>query len=163
MYRERWFNFLKNCATLGRVGFLPAPGTMGTLITLPVVLVLKFFIAQFFITQHVEFFLLMIITLLSGCIIAKVLQLLPVPRTGAESATHDPSFIVLDEMVGCLWAFYGTVITSKKLLIGFVLFRFFDIVKPLGIDALQKLPRAWGILADDVVAGLYTALILFFI
>lgn len=158
MYRERWFNFLKNCATLGRVGYLPAPGTMATLVTLPIMFLLKLFIAQ-----RVEFFLLMILTILSGCIIAKVLQLLPVPRTGAESATHDPSFIVLDEMVGCLWAFYGTVITFKKLLIGFVLFRFFDIVKPLGIDALQKLPRAWGILADDVVAGLYTALILFFI
>jgi len=158
MYRERWFNFLKNCATLGRVGYLPVPGTMATLVTLPIMLLLKFFIVQ-----RVEFFLLMIITLLSGCIIAKVLQLLPMPRTGAESAAHDPSFIVLDEMVGCLWAFYGTVITSKKLLVGFLLFRFFDIVKPLGIDALQKLPRAWGILADDVVAGLYTALILFFI
>lgn len=159
MKREQLFNFLKQCATLGRIGYLPAPGTAATLVTLPIVVLLKFIIAP-----RVEFFVVLIVTLVSGFIIEKVLQLLPVPRVSSEmDVLHDPPQIVLDEVVGCLWAFYGISLTWKKLVIGFLLFRFFDIFKPLGIDYLQKLPRAWGILADDIVAGLYTALVLFFI
>ncbi|MDR1114040.1 MAG: phosphatidylglycerophosphatase A [Candidatus Margulisbacteria bacterium] len=45
-------------------------------------------------------------------------------------------------------------------LLGFALFRFFDIVKPLGIRQIQKLPRGWGVVLDDVLAGVYAALIL---
>jgi phosphatidylglycerophosphatase A len=45
-------------------------------------------------------------------------------------------------------------------LLGFALFRFFDIVKPLGIRQIQKLPRGWGVVLDDVLAGVYAALVL---
>jgi phosphatidylglycerophosphatase A len=41
------------------------------------------------------------------------------------------------------------------------LFRTFDILKPLGIHQLQKLPRAWGVMGDDLLAGIYTALLLY--
>jgi phosphatidylglycerophosphatase A len=44
--------------------------------------------------------------------------------------------------------------------LGFALFRFFDIVKPLGIRQIQKLPRGWGVVLDDVLAGVYAALVL---
>jgi phosphatidylglycerophosphatase A len=44
---------------------------------------------------------------------------------------------------------------------GFVLFRIFDILKPFPIKNLQRLPGGWGIVADDVVAGIYASLILF--
>lgn len=46
------------------------------------------------------------------------------------------------------------------LLIGFIFFRFFDILKPLGIKKLQDLPAGWGILADDLLAGLYALICL---
>jgi phosphatidylglycerophosphatase A len=44
--------------------------------------------------------------------------------------------------------------------LGFALFRFFDIVKPLGIRQIQKLPRGWGVVLDDVLAGVYAAVVL---
>ena len=68
---------------------------------------------------------------------------------------------MIDEVIGCLWAFYGSLLSVPLLLLGFFLFRFFDIFKPLGIHQLQNFPRAWGIVADDLLAGLYTALILY--
>jgi phosphatidylglycerophosphatase A len=44
------------------------------------------------------------------------------------------------------------------LLVGFIFFRFFDIQKPLGVNKLQNLPGGWGILADDLLAGVYAFL-----
>jgi phosphatidylglycerophosphatase A len=46
-------------------------------------------------------------------------------------------------------------VTWKLLLAGFVLFRVFDIAKPLGIRRLERLPGGWGVMADDLLAGLY--------
>jgi phosphatidylglycerophosphatase A len=46
------------------------------------------------------------------------------------------------------------------LAIAFGLFRFFDILKPLGIHKIEKLPGAWGVMADDLLGGLYAAIVL---
>lgn len=67
----------------------------------------------------------------------------------------DPSSIVIDEVVGTLITFVGVVLSLKTLLLGFVLFRLFDIVKPFGIKRFERLHGAAGIVADDIVAGLY--------
>jgi len=45
-------------------------------------------------------------------------------------------------------------------IIGLVLFRFFDIAKPLGVRKMENLPKGWGVMADDVLAGVYAHLIL---
>ena len=72
----------------------------------------------------------------------------------------DPSRIVVDEMVGMwislLWVGSGWI----PLLSAFVLFRFFDIVKPLGIHKTEQLPGGIGVMTDDILAGIYTNLIL---
>ena len=71
--------------------------------------------------------------------------------------SKDASFIVIDEMSGFLVCFLWLPLNLFVLLVGFVLFRFFDIVKPYPIDVLEKrLPGGWGIVMDDVLAGIFT-------
>jgi len=68
----------------------------------------------------------------------------------------DPGRIVIDEMVGMWVVLLGLDFSWTYILMGFFLFRFFDILKPLYINKLQNLPGGWGIMLDDVLAGLYT-------
>lgn len=148
MNRTTFFQSMKTIATLGPIGYLPASGTMASICTIPVIILLK--------TLHLSFYTellsICIVTMVSALIIHYAKQLSPFVR--------DPQYIVLDEVVGCLWAFGGISLTIKKVIVGFLLFRFFDIVKPLGVRLCEQIPGAFGILADDVVAGNYTALLL---
>ncbi len=78
-----------------------------------------------------------------------------------ERQGNDPSEITLDEVAGQLMTFIFTDGWSLPLLIaGFLLFRLFDIIKPLAINDLQKIPGGPGVVLDDLLAGLYSALIL---
>lgn len=70
----------------------------------------------------------------------------------------DPGRIVIDEAAGMLVAMYGISSLGWELPAALALFRLFDITKPLGINALQRLPGAWGVVADDLLAGLYAML-----
>ncbi len=53
-----------------------------------------------------------------------------------------------------------SLLNWKYLLLGFLLFRLFDIWKPFPVRQLEKLPRGWGIMADDWMAGIYAAILL---
>ena len=66
---------------------------------------------------------------------------------------HDPSRITVDELVGVWVAMLGVPVNWLNLLLAFGLFRLFDIWKPLGIRKLEKLPGGWGVMVDDVAAG----------
>lgn len=68
---------------------------------------------------------------------------------------HDPSRIVADEMVGVWIAMLGVPFSFFNLALAFVLFRIFDIWKPLGIRRMEKFPGGWGVMLDDVLAGIY--------
>lgn len=72
----------------------------------------------------------------------------------------DPCQIVLDEAAGMLLAMHNIQSLGWELPAAFVLFRFFDIVKPFPINRLERLPGAWGVLCDDLGAGLYSLLCL---
>jgi phosphatidylglycerophosphatase A len=72
----------------------------------------------------------------------------------------DPKQIVIDEMVGVWIAILGLPLTVPNLIIGFILFRFFDIAKPLGIRQLEKIKGGWGVMLDDVLAGVYANVVL---
>jgi Phosphatidylglycerophosphatase A and related proteins len=63
-------------------------------------------------------------------------------------------------MVGCLITFWGVVLTAQSMIIGFLLFRFFDIAKLGWIKRAEKFDRGWGVVADDVVAALCANIIL---
>jgi phosphatidylglycerophosphatase A len=81
-------------------------------------------------------------------------------RVARALGQKDPSSIVWDEIVGVLVALFMAPAGWGYVVAGFLLFRLFDIAKPLGIDRLQHLPGGWGIMADDLLAGLYVAVAL---
>ncbi len=73
----------------------------------------------------------------------------------------DPGQAVIDEVVGQMLTFLLMPHASWKwLLAGFLLFRAFDIVKPFPARQAERFPRGWGIMLDDVVAGLYGLVVL---
>jgi len=73
----------------------------------------------------------------------------------------DSSHIVIDEIVGFLFTMFLVSPTMLHILLGFVLFRIFDIVKPFPAGYVQdKFPGGYGVVSDDVVAGIYANIIL---
>ncbi len=77
-----------------------------------------------------------------------------------EQWGKDSYRVVIDEIAGMCLSLLFLPINEKSLLAGLVLFRLFDIAKPLGIRRLEKLPGGWGVMLDDLLAGLYTNLLL---
>ena len=138
--------------TLFGIGRLPvAPGTWGSLATLPIV---------FLIGWSAGIYAIALLFIFS-C----VLSLWCAPAA-EEKFGKDPSQFILDELAGQSVVFLLTDFSAPPLQIitvllsGFILFRVFDIMKPLGINALQKLPGKFGILADDILAGIYALVLL---
>ncbi len=72
-----------------------------------------------------------------------------------EQYGQDPSQAVIDEVVGQWLALAFLPSAPFVVLLGFALFRLFDILKPGPVDSLQNLPGGWGIMADDVLAGIF--------
>lgn len=73
---------------------------------------------------------------------------------------EDPGYIVIDELAGICVTMAGHNITLMNTIIGFVLFRIFDITKPFPIKQAERLRGAYGIVADDVMAGIFANIIL---
>ena len=119
-----------------------APGTMGTLVAVPLYLMLS----------RLEL-IAYLIAIASGFI----LGIYVCNYTSKALGVHDHSGIVWDEIIG----YWITMIavpapTWQWILTGFVLFRFFDIVKPWPVNLADKhIPGGFGIMIDDVLAGLY--------
>lgn len=72
----------------------------------------------------------------------------------------DSSRVVIDEVAGMCISLLFVPVTIKWIAMGLILFRFFDIVKPFYIRKAEALPGGWGVMADDVLAGIYTNLLL---
>jgi phosphatidylglycerophosphatase A len=92
-----------------------------------------------------------------ACLIALAIALgIPAAtRVARTSGTKDPQFVVIDEVAGQWIALLFAPMTWKTLLVGFILFRGFDIVKPPPVRQLERLPEGTGIVVDDVAAGVY--------
>ena len=88
---------------------------------------------------------------------------------GVVASTHlekvlkqtDPGIVVIDEVVGIMIALIGIPLSWPTVLCGFFLFRAFDMFKIYPINRLEALPGGWGIMLDDVMAGVYTNIVLF--
>ena len=83
-------------------------------------------------------------------------------RTEELSGRKDPGKIVVDEVAGQLIALFPLVFVKWSILtvtVSFILFRFFDIVKPYPANRLQELKGGAGVMFDDLVAGVYAAII----
>jgi phosphatidylglycerophosphatase A len=79
-----------------------------------------------------------------------------------EAGREDPGFVVIDEVAGQWITLSALALPGKEtahdwkhILLALLLFRVFDIFKPFPIRQLEKLPEGWGIVFDDVAAGLY--------
>ena len=91
-----------------------------------------------------------------------------VKKAMRDTKTEDPGWIVIDEVCGVFMALAfisseSILLNPWLLLVAFGVFRFFDILKPLGIHKFESFPGAWGVMADDLLGGLYSGIILFVI
>ena len=128
------------------LGFVPKlPGTAGTLLG-----VVLFYFLSFL--QPWQFF----VTLFGFSLFAIWIS----DRAAAYSQNTDPQWVVIDEIVGVLFALALFAPTWPHLLGGFLLFRFFDMVKMGPVRWAEKLPGGWGIVIDDLVAGILANLVL---
>jgi phosphatidylglycerophosphatase A len=76
-------------------------------------------------------------------------------RVSRASGLKDPQFVVIDEVAGQLITMLAVPLSWKSVLLGFILFRGFDIAKPPPVRQLERLPEGLGIVIDDVGAGFY--------
>lgn len=137
-------------ATLGDVRYSSAPGTVASALTIPVILALGHMNVSWIVYGVVT----VCFALFSWYVIGKSLPYFD---------EQDPQEIVLDECLGMLIAFWTVPLSVFAVVIGFLLFRLFDISKIFGIGHFEKLPGAFGVLADDVAAGVLTLLVLRFL
>ena len=83
-------------------------------------------------------------------------------RVAIEAGRKDPQIVVVDEVLGQWLTLAGaTHFNWKSVAIGFVLFRLFDILKPPPVRQIERVPGGAGIVLDDMMAGVYGALVLY--
>lgn len=97
----------------------------------------------------------MALVLVAGIALALILGIPAATIAARESGHEDPGFVVIDEVVGQWIALVGCPFNWPHAIIALVLFRVFDITKPFPARQLERLPGGWGIVFDDVAAGLY--------
>jgi phosphatidylglycerophosphatase A len=135
-------------ATVGGTGYFPVgPGTAGSAVAVGMVAVVNALPLS-----HARCIALMVV-------VATVVFFLGVWSAGESEnffGRTDPGHVVIDEVAGQMVAFLLTPHASWKfLLAGFGLFRLFDITKPFPAGRAERLPGGWGIMIDDIIAGVY--------
>jgi phosphatidylglycerophosphatase A len=130
------------------IGYLPIPGTFGAAVGLgAVVLIGRIHLPGAWCS------------ILLACAAALIFGLGVWAAQRAENffSAKDPGPVVIDEVVGQIVTYLGNPAASWKwLLTGFVAFRILDVIKPFPARQAEQLPGGWGIMTDDVVAGLYS-------
>jgi phosphatidylglycerophosphatase A len=139
-----------NASVLG-AGYTPfAPGTMGALVGIIILFLIKWQ------QPNLQYFTW-------GLLLAIIIFTLFGVWSTNEMETEwgkDPSKVVVDELIGVWVAVLWIPAETQWLILGFILFRFFDIAKPLGIRQLEKIKGGWGVMLDDVGAGIYANIVL---
>ncbi|MBT4791982.1 MAG: phosphatidylglycerophosphatase A [Halobacteriovoraceae bacterium] len=132
-------------------GFAPkAPGTFGSLATIPLLLLFKYLELSFLSVSIITCALFVI-----ACFVADYAQ--------KKEEVHDPGWIVMDEVIGMLitWLFVFPATDFYSLAAIFITFRFFDIVKIFPANWCdQKIINGAGTIIDDVVSAIYAGLVL---
>ena len=132
---------IKLLATGFGSGLVPfAPGTMGTLVGVVICLLCM---PMPWILRLLFVFTLLALSFYVAGQAEKIYQ------------KKDDKRIVIDEIIGLQITMLPVAINVLSLCVGFVLFRVFDILKPFPINNLQRLPGGWGVVIDDVIAGVY--------
>ena len=97
----------------------------------------------------------LVATLIAGIVFSVALGVPAATIAAREAGRHDPGFVVIDEVAGQWITLLGSPFDWRHAVIALVLFRLFDITKPFPVRRLERLPEGWGIVFDDVAAGLY--------
>lgn len=97
---------------------------------------------------------------IGACTVLFVIGSLASTRVARALGRKDPGLIVVDEIVGMWITLVGLPFTPAVALAGFVLFRVMDVLKPWPARSLENVPEGWGVMADDVAAGIYAHLLL---
>lgn len=134
--------------TLGPIGYFGASGTIATLFTLPLV----FLMHNLFGNSWLYLGIISLLFIASIFLVNRALAYL--------HHKQDPSEIVIDELIGCLLTFWGIVLSTKSVLVGFLLFRALDIIKIGLVRYAETWPEAWGVIGDDIIAALLANAIL---
>ena len=130
------------CFLIGRSKF--APGTVGSGLGL----------AVFFVLKNTG------IPLVVMSVCFSILAIWSSEVVSRELGVKDPSIVIIDEVCGMLVTFILVDLSLAALVIGFVLFRLFDILKPFPVRQLEGLKGGFGIVLDDVMAGIYANVLL---
>ncbi|MCS7231493.1 MAG: phosphatidylglycerophosphatase A [Elusimicrobiota bacterium] len=128
-------------ATYFYIGYLPSAGTLATLASFPLV----------FLFDKLSFLIKLVIIILFLSVSVYISSL-----AEKNFCNKDDRRIVIDEVVGFLISMFNIRLSFLNLMMGFFIFRFLDIFKIFGFKKLQKLPSGWGILIDDIFAGILT-------
>ncbi|MBF0131280.1 MAG: phosphatidylglycerophosphatase A [Magnetococcales bacterium] len=146
MRKPVWDSFALRVATLGGIGRLgAAPGTLGTLATLP----LCWVVMRTGMAWHL---LVLAVVVVVGTWAAH--------RSASLLENKDPKEVVVDEMAGMLLTMVGASEGWFGLWVGFLAFRLFDIWKPWPVNWLDRhVSGGWGIMVDDLAAGIYAGLV----
>ena len=132
-------------ATVFGLGYFPvAPGTVGSLAGL----IVCFFLHGYPVLYAGVFLVLFVAGIASA------------GRVEASEGMKDPSIIVIDEAACSLPAFFFIPMELPYILVGFILFRAIDIIKIPPMKHIEKLSGGWGIMLDDLMAAVYTNIIL---
>ena len=169
-----WFTTL--VVTFFGSGMSPkAPGTMGSLaaaiVAYPMAVLADHLFngkERLFVPLHIgetECGLLINLFFLAAALFVFFATIPFVKKAMKDTGTEDPGWIVIDEVCGIFMALAFVplefIIAQPWILaVAFGLFRFFDILKPLGIHKMEKLPGAWGVMADDLLGGLYAGIVI---
>jgi phosphatidylglycerophosphatase A len=132
-------------STIFGLGYFPvAPGTVGSLAGLILCLLLH---------KYVLFYALTFVVLFALGVVSS-------GKVEKEKDLKDPPFIIIDEFACIFLVFFLIPLTPARVVIGFIIYRVIDILKPPPGRSLEKLKGGWGVMLDDAMAAIYTNLLL---
>lgn len=146
MEKIEFFRNLKlSIASMGGIGFSPyAPGTLGSIAAIPIVLVLS--------NHHWWYIFITLSLFVVGTAVGNEAEII--------YREKDPGWVVVDETVGILISFFLVPVGWTTVIIGFILFRLIDISKVFPLKLLENVPGGLGIMLDDAVGGIMVNIIL---
>lgn len=133
-------------ATAGYAGFAPvAPGTAGSVVGLALYVVIRWFDSA---------------TLETGAIVVSLIVGIWAAGVVEKQLGKDPGPVVIDEVLGMLITLAFLDATVAAAIVGFFLFRLFDVLKPFPAGRLEHLAGGYGVMMDDAMAGIYSHVVL---
>lgn len=144
-FLERWTK--RAFGSVLFLGYIPgAPGTIGSLVIVALLWFFRQQLAPYFVPQYFVYFWVVAFVLITASIYFA-------NNAREHFGDADPKQYILDECAGQFITFFLIPFSWKTLILGFLLFRFFDIVKPFPVHKFEELDEGLGVTMDDVAAG----------